>query len=277
MEKNKVHETNHILPSNALHGPHTTNQTPDSTIGQVNCAQLGFHEKQLKEKINEIEKLQDENKIVQKELNNLKYSTPLHSNSETLDTSFQDVNTVSKQKYLDLAEELETKKQQHIDYEEHIQLLQLSISESTSIQLDVDSQDTSGFESMRGRPEKRDVQIKENLQLPTPNKNMKSKKVLHQRRSSLPPIPGRTLNNTPVLHRRCSSSDRSKDNIERETVKSKIVKETSSNKGVNADELRNKLVKLNSELLKKKMEVSALQEELKINKRKLARSEESYR
>lgn len=46
---------------------------------------------------------------------------------------------------------------------------------------------------------------------------------------------------------------------------------------LSADNLRKKLIKLNTELLQKKLDISALEEELKVSKRKQARTDELYR
>ncbi|XP_057309773.1 centromere-associated protein E-like [Hydractinia symbiolongicarpus] len=229
-----------------------------------------LYEEKIKNKDLKIQQLELENQTISDRLRQLKSPSNVLSPSKVIDYSFEDENVVSKEKYLDIVDRLEEKKNIIIELQDLLQLFQQEVDEASSLQLELQV-------DVIKKPE-----CRQQLQLPKPLPSNQTK-TNNQRRSSLPPIPGshspqlfssRPLSsNSDRVITRPPSHNSSRNQQGQETL-DKMPKELNN---LSSDNLRKKLVKLNTELLQKKLDISALEEELKVSKRKQVRTDELYR
>lgn len=200
-----------------------------------------------------------------------------HNNNDGIDEhaiddySFENEHLISKQKYSEAVESVKTKEQIIEDLKEHISLLENELqinnnssnsnNRSTSTPISVASssqQNKTREETIAGSP-------RLGLRLPSPDivPNYKGH-TFTAKRNSLPPLPGGVgINSRPESTRRSeSATDDTMREVRAETA---------------IDDMRGKIIKLNADLLEKKMLLNQVEEELRVMKRKYGKLEAMHR
>jgi len=172
-----------------------------------------------------------------------------------VDYSFEDEHLVSRERYLDQVESVRNKELIISDLQEHINLLESECA-SLNAQQRIENSIDNEMESPVMGP-------KLGLRLPSPDIAAAKKETFsfHKKRNSLPPLPTANANSKQS----------------RPAVESKGMREKRAVNTGNAEEMRGKVIRLNAELLEKKMLITKLEDDLKTTKRRFTRLEESHR
>ena len=205
-----------------------------------------------------------------------------NQNFNSVDYSYDDGNVVSKEKYIDLEEKLQHNNTIILDLEEHITFLQQEIGEIYYRErgLNDSSSDEYPHDLMVNNNSDENLTNEQTsnvgLRLPQPDL-LSNQSPSHQK---LPLTPGTSIMPTP--RPTASSADSEKKRYDLDRQHQRYLKEIEMTRGngvkmESASELRRKLVKLNSELIQKKLEVGNVEEELKNSRRKQDRAEDGYR
>ena len=200
--------------------------------------------------------LQSRIRELEDEVDCLRQNISQQQQHQFVDYSFEDEHLVSRERYLDLVDSVRNKELIISDLQEHINLLEGECA-SLNAQQRVESSVDNEMEAPMIAP-------KLGLRLPSPDIAAAKKSEafsFQKKRNSLPPLPTANAN-----------SKQSRPPPETNGMREKRAVDAG-----NGDDMRGKVIKLNAELLEKKIIITKLEDDLKTTKRRFARLEESHR